>query len=103
MEQLERFMILGKENEVFKLVKLLYDRKQTPKQWHEKNDNAMISNGFEIMSNKYIYIKQAETSYTVLYSYVDYILIMRSDKKIIKSTKDMLNSKFDVKDLVLLM
>ena len=43
MEQLEGFSTPGQENKVCKLVKSLYGLKQTPKQWHEKFDNVMIS------------------------------------------------------------
>src|SRR3954466_5224653 len=45
MEQPEGFVIHGQENKVCKLDKSLYGLKQAPKQWHEKFDNLMISNG----------------------------------------------------------
>lgn len=48
MEQPEGFMVLGKENKVCKLVKSLYGLKQVPKQWHEKFDDIIITNGFKI-------------------------------------------------------
>ena len=34
-----------------------------------------------------------------MYFYVDEILIVDSDDKMIKSTKNMLNSRFDMKDM----
>ena len=41
-----------------RLVKSLYGLKQAPKQWHEKFDNAMMSNGFRINEcDKCVYIK----------------------------------------------
>ena len=46
MEQPEGFVLLGNENKVCKLVKSLYGLKQAPKQWHEKFDHAILSNGF---------------------------------------------------------
>ena len=48
MEQLEGFIVLGQEKKVCRLIKSLYGLKQAPKQWNEKFDNAMMSNGFRI-------------------------------------------------------
>uniref|UniRef100_A0A2N9FSL6 Reverse transcriptase Ty1/copia-type domain-containing protein n=1 Tax=Fagus sylvatica TaxID=28930 RepID=A0A2N9FSL6_FAGSY len=73
MKQPEGFIIPGKEKKLCRLVKSLYGLKQAPKQWHEKFDNAMMSNGFRINEC--------------------------SNNDIIKATKRMLNSKFDMKDL----
>lgn len=60
----------------------------------------MITNSFKINEcDKCIYIKEIETGYFILCLYVDDTLIMGSAEKIIKSTKNMLNPKFNVKDL----
>uniref|UniRef100_A0A2N9ISW3 Reverse transcriptase Ty1/copia-type domain-containing protein n=1 Tax=Fagus sylvatica TaxID=28930 RepID=A0A2N9ISW3_FAGSY len=75
MEQPEGFIVPGKEKKVCRLVKSLYGLKQAPKQWHEKFDNAMMSNGFRINECDKV------------------------NNDIIKATKRMLNSKFDMKDL----
>ena len=48
MKQFEGFVVPGQEKKVCKLVKSLYGLKQAPKQWHEKFDNVMLSNGFKI-------------------------------------------------------
>ena len=48
MEQLEGFVVPGKENKVCKLIKSLYGLKQAPKQWHVKFDQTMLANGFKI-------------------------------------------------------
>ncbi|PKI36255.1 hypothetical protein CRG98_043367 [Punica granatum] len=100
MEQPEGFVTLGKEKKVCKLVKSLYGLKQAPKQWHEKFDNAMISKGFKINEcDKCVYIKETENGYIILCLYLDDILIAGSDDRMIKSTKNMLNSRFDMKDM----
>ena len=44
-------------------------------------------------------MKATESDYVILCLYVDDILIIGSNDKIIKSTKDMLNSRFDMKDM----
>lgn len=46
MEQPEGFVLLGNEYKVCKLLKSLYGLKQTPKQWHEKFDSAILLIGF---------------------------------------------------------
>ncbi|CAA0834987.1 cysteine-rich RLK (RECEPTOR-like protein kinase) 8, partial [Striga hermonthica] len=100
MEQPEGFSAPGKENKVCKLVKPLYGLKQAPKQWHEKFDNVMIECGFKINEcDKCVYVKDTEKGYVILCLYVDDMLIVGSNDKIIKSTKDMLNSRFDMKDV----
>ena len=100
MEQPEGFITPGKGNKVCKLVKSLYGLKQAPKKWHEKFDNAMITNGYKINEcDKCVYTKETEHGYVILCLYVDDILIVGSNDKMVKSTKDMLNSKFDMKDM----
>ena len=47
MEQPEGFVLPGNEKKVCKLVKSLYDLKQAPKQWYEKSDFVIMSNGFK--------------------------------------------------------
>ena len=60
----------------------------------------MISNGFKINEcDKYIYVKDTNDGYVILCLYVDDMLIMGSNDKMINSTKKTLNSKFDMKDI----
>lgn len=69
-------------------------------QWHEKFDNAMISNGFYInKGDKCVYIKQFDNAYVILCLYVDDILIFGSNMSVISNTKKFLSSNFDTKDL----
>ena len=100
MEQPEGFSARGQEKKVCKLVKSLYGLKQAPKQWHEKFDNVMMSHDFKINEcDKCVYVKDIEHGYVIVYLYVDDMLIFGSDDKMITSTKNMLNSRFDMKDL----
>ena len=100
MEQLEGNSAPGHEKKVCKLVKLLYGLKQAQKQWHEKFDNVMMSHDFKINEcDKCVYVKDIEHEYAIVYLYVDDMLIVDSDDKMITSTKNMLNSIFDMKDL----
>ncbi|KAL9447409.1 hypothetical protein AB3S75_014971 [Citrus x aurantiifolia] len=100
MDQPEGFIAPGQENKVCKLVKSLYGLKQVPKQWHEKFDHTMITSGFKINEcDKCVYVKETENGYVILCLYVDDMLIVGSNDDMIKSTKNMLKSKFDMKDM----
>ena len=100
MEQPEGFIVPGKEKKMCRLVKSLNGLKQVPKQWHKKFDNAMMSNEFRINEcDKCVYVKNTTSGYVIVYLYVDDMLIMGSNNNIIKATKRMLNSKFDMKHL----
>ena len=60
----------------------------------------MMSNGFSINEcDKCVYIKQTKNAYVIVCLYVDDMLIMGTNKDVINSTKKMLNSTFDMKDM----
>lgn len=60
----------------------------------------MLSHGFKINEcDKYVYVKDTEHGYVIVCLYVDDMLIVGSDDKMITSTKNMLNSRFDMKDM----
>ena len=46
-----------------------------------------------------MYVKGTEHGYVMVCLYVDDMLIVGSDDKMIRSTKNMLNSRFDMKDM----
>ncbi|GKF33710.1 zinc finger, CCHC-type containing protein, partial [Tanacetum coccineum] len=46
MNQPQGFIMPGNENKVCKLIKSLYGLKQAPKQWHQKFDEVVLSNGY---------------------------------------------------------
>ncbi|GKA38822.1 retrovirus-related pol polyprotein from transposon TNT 1-94 [Tanacetum coccineum] len=100
MNQPEGFIALGQESKICRLVKSLYGLKQAPKQWHQKFDHTMLESGFKINEcDKCVYVKDTSSGYVILCLYVDDMLIIGSNDKMIKSTKDMLKSKFDMKDM----
>ena len=100
IEQPESFSAPGQRKKVYKLVKSLYGLKQSPKQWHEKFDNIMMSHGFKINEcDKCVYVKEVKHGYVIVCLYVCDMLIVGSDDKRVTSTKNMLNSRFDIKDM----
>ena len=100
MEQPKGFSAPGQEKKVCKRVKSLYGLKQAQKQWYEKFDNVMMSHGFKINEyDKRVYVKDTTLGYVIVCLYVDDMLIVGGDDKMITSTKNMLNSRFDMKDM----
>ncbi|KAK8553243.1 hypothetical protein V6N13_024310 [Hibiscus sabdariffa] len=100
MEQPKGHVVTGQERKVCRLVKSLYGLKQAPKQWHEKFDNVMMTKGFKINEcDKCVYVKTTYIGYVILCLYVDDILFVGSNNEMVIRTKNMLNSRFDMKDM----
>ena len=60
----------------------------------------MMTNGFKINEcDKCVYVKNTEHGSVIICLYVDDMLIMGSNNEVIKTTKKMLNNKFNMKDL----
>ncbi|GKB41525.1 zinc finger, CCHC-type containing protein [Tanacetum coccineum] len=82
MNQPQVFIMPGNENKVCKLIKSLYRLKQTPKQWHQKFDEVVLSNGYLLnQADKYVYSKFNESSKGVIIClYVNDMLIFGTDQ-----------------------
>ena len=88
------------EKKVCKLVKSLYGLKQAPKQWHNKFDHVLVTNGYFINDvDKCIYSKYEDNTCVVICLYVNDMLIFETNQKVVCETKKFLGSKFDMKDL----
>ncbi|GJW75361.1 retrovirus-related pol polyprotein from transposon TNT 1-94 [Tanacetum coccineum] len=100
MKQPEGFVLPGHENKVCKLKKSLYGLKQAPKQWHDKFDKSILSNGFtHNSSDRCIYSKFTKDYGVILCLYVDDILIVGTNMEGINETKKFLSSCFQMKDM----
>jgi len=101
MKQPEGFVVEGQEDKVCKLVKSLYGLKQAPKQWHQKFDEVVLSNGFKLNnSDKCVYSKFDDNGQGVIIClYVDDMLIFGTSMSKVDMTKEFLRSKFSMKDL----
>ncbi|KAJ9566099.1 hypothetical protein OSB04_002065 [Centaurea solstitialis] len=100
-KQPEGFVISGNENKVCKLVKSLFSLKQAPKQWHQKFDDVVLSNGFALnQADKCVYSKfDTSGKGVIICLYVDDMLIFGTDQDQVDTTKEFLSSKFDMKDM----
>lgn len=80
-----------------KLVYSLYCLKQPPKEWHENFDSVMIKNHFHINEcGKCINTKQTEQEVVIVFMclYVDDMLIIRTNMKVIKFTTKVISNSF---------
>ena len=72
-------------------MKSLYGLKQSPKQWHEKFDNVMMSHDFKINGcDKCVYVKDIE--HVIVCRYVDNMLIVGRNDKMITFTKSFMSN-----------
>jgi hypothetical protein len=101
MEQPEGFEVKGKEHLVCKLKKSLYGLKQAPRQWYKKFDSFMVGHGYKkTEANHCFYFRKFdEGNFIILLLYVDDMLIVGQDAKMISNLKNELLKSFDMKDL----
>ncbi|GJW77568.1 zinc finger, CCHC-type containing protein, partial [Tanacetum coccineum] len=86
MNQPQGFIMLGNENKVCKLIKSLNGLKQAPKQWHQKFDEVVLSNGYLLnQADKCVYSKFDESGKgVIIFLYVDDMLIFGTNQVRIK-------------------
>ncbi|GKD35336.1 zinc finger, CCHC-type containing protein [Tanacetum coccineum] len=101
MNQPQGFIMSGNENKVCKLIKSLYGLKQAPKQWHQKFDEVVLSNGYLLnQADKCVYSKFDESGKGVIIClYVDDMLIVGTDQVQVELTKDFFSLRFSMKDI----
>ncbi|GJX42183.1 zinc finger, CCHC-type containing protein [Tanacetum coccineum] len=77
------------------------DEEQAPKQWHQKFDKVVLSNGYLLnQANKCVYSKFDETGKEVIIClYVDDMLIFCTDQVQVHLTKEFLSLRFSMKDM----
>lgn len=101
MKQPEGFVMPGNEHKVCKLKKSSYGLKYAPKQWHQKFDDVVLSNGFALnQADKCVYSRFYTSGKGVMiFLYVDDMLIFGTDLEEVNKTKKLLSSNFETKDL----
>ncbi|GJX12094.1 zinc finger, CCHC-type containing protein [Tanacetum coccineum] len=101
MNQPQGFIMPGNENKVCKLIKSLYGLKQAPKEWHQKFDEVVLSNGYLLnQADKCVYSKFDKSGKGVIIClYVDHMLIFGTDQVQVDQKKEFLSSNFSMKDM----
>ena len=85
---------------VCKLKRSIYELKQASRSWNIRFDQAIKSFGFE--QNLYepcVYKKHRDKVVMFLVLYIDDILLIGNDVRVMSSVKVWLSSQFDMKDL----
>nr|GEV80399.1 zinc finger, CCHC-type [Tanacetum cinerariifolium] len=74
---------------------------QVPKQWHQKFDEVVLSNGYLLnQANKCVYSKfDKSCKGVIIFLYVDDMLIFSTDQVQVDLTKEFLSSRFSIKDM----
>ncbi|GJV82207.1 zinc finger, CCHC-type containing protein [Tanacetum coccineum] len=101
MNQPQGFVMPGNEDKVCKLIKSLYGLKHAPKQWNQKFDEVVLSNGYLLnQADKCVYSKFNESGKGVIIClYVDDMLIFGTDQVQIHLKKEFLSSRFSMKEM----
>jgi hypothetical protein len=100
MVQPEGFVDPKNANKVCKLQRSIYGLKQASQSWNLHFDEVI--KGFEFVQNteeSCIYKKMSGSSVAFLVLYIDDILLIRNDVKMLNGVKEYLNSKFSIKDM----
>ncbi|GJZ48148.1 ribonuclease H-like domain-containing protein, partial [Tanacetum coccineum] len=88
------------KNKVCKLVKSLYGLKQAHRKWNEKLVTILKENGFvQSINDHSLFTKSKNNKFIALLVYVNDIVVTGNCMNEIESFKDVLKSKFNIKDL----
>ncbi len=87
-------------NKVCKLLKSLYGLKQSPRMWYFKMHQLLIEIGFNSsLNDPCLYCRHWSSGIVLIALYVDDFLIAGSSRSEIKSIKDKLSQRFEMKDM----
>ena len=100
MMQPEGFIEKNQEHMVYKLKRSIYGLKEASRSWNIKFDQAIKSSGFEQNLDEPCVNKRHQDKVVMfLVLYVDDILLIGNDIRLMSSVKVWLSSQFDMKDL----
>ena len=99
MSQPEGFIVQGQEQKVYRLLKYLCGLKQTSRSWNIKFDETIKSYGFhESLDEACVYKLNRDKSVIFFFLYVDDILLMGDNVKLLTEIKNWLAIQFKMKD-----
>ena len=103
MEQPHRYKIQGKKDKVYRLKKVLYRPKQALRAWNSKIDKFLLDHGFSKSPSKpFLYMKMHEDHFLIWCLYVDDLIYISTDARMIENFKDTMMQKYKMTDLRLM-
>jgi hypothetical protein len=100
MNQPKDFVVKGKKELLCKMKNSMYGLKKSPRMWYQKFDTYMLALGFTRRKTDHcVYFKLIGDHLIYLVLYVDDMLLIGNNKKIIQDVKTQLSSKFEMKDI----
>jgi hypothetical protein len=100
MDQPEGYIKTGQERKVCCLLKSLYGLKQSALQWIKEIHKALVNLGFtRTHSDAGVYFKFIGADIIIIVIYVDDVLLMGSNKKMLKKNKEDFMKVFETRDL----
>ncbi|KAL0289907.1 UNVERIFIED_CONTAM: Retrovirus-related Pol polyprotein from transposon TNT 1-94 [Sesamum radiatum] len=100
MDQLEGFTTVGEEQKVCRLQRSIYGLKQASRSWNTRFDEVI--RGYDFIKNEHdpcIYKKINGSSVAYLVLYVDDILLIGNDVKMLGDIKAWFSTQFSMKDI----
>ena len=89
VSQLDGFIVQGQEQKVYRLLKSIYRLKPTSRCWNIKFDETIKSYGFhQSLDKAYVYKLNRDKSIIFLVLYVDDILLMGDNMKLLIEIKN---------------
>ena len=90
-------------NKVYLLEKALYGLKQAPRAWYNRLDEYLLSLGFErSMNEPTLYVRRVTEHILIVSVYVDDLLIIGNQEKLVEKFKINMKNKFKMNLLGLL-
>ena len=100
MEQPEGYVKKGQGEKVCRLLKSLYGRKQSALQWNKELHKSLLTLGFiHTHSDAGVYYKFDKANITVVIIYVDDVLFMGSNLKLVRQEKGNFMKVWESRDL----
>ena len=100
MDQPGGYIKKGQERKVFRLLKSLYGLKQSALQWNKELHKSLLTLGFtHTRLDASVYYKFDKTNITIVVVYVDDVLFMGSNPKLVKKEKGDFMKVWEFRDL----